>query len=235
MNRKILVSILLTLAAIVVIGGGWVYATIRDMSGAEYWEKSIKAFEAKDAESPPPEAAVLFVGSSSVVFWRSLAEDFAPIPVINRGFGGSQMNHLNYYRNRIVHKYKPKIIVVYEGDNDIAAGLTAGQVLEDYEDFIAYVEDTLPNAKVCFIAIKPSVRREALWPTMSEVNQEMRQRAETQANLCFFDIGPPMLSETGGPRSELSVSDGLHLNSEGYKIWTAAIRSRLLAMWAEVH
>ena len=235
MIRKILVPILLTSTAMVVIGGGWVYATIRDMSGAEYWEKSIKAFEAKDAESPPPKGAVLFVGSSSIVFWRSLAEDLAPIPVINRGFGGSQMNHLNYYRNRIVHKYKPKIIVVYEGDNDIAAGLTAGQVLEDYEDFIAYVEDTLPNAKVCFIAIKPSVRREALWPTMSEVNQEMRQRAETQANLCFFDIGPPMLSETGGPRSELFVSDGLHLNSEGYKIWTAAIRSRLLAMWAEVH
>ena len=233
MTRKILASILLTLAAMVVIGGGWVYATIRDMSGAEYWEKSIKAFETKDAESPPPKGAVLFVGSSSIVFWRSLAEDFAPIPVINRGFGGSQMNHLNYYRNRIVHKYKPKIIVVYEGDNDIAAGLTAGQVLEDYEDFIAYVEDTLPNAKVCFIAIKPSVRREALWPTMSEVNQEMRQRAETQPNLCFFNIGPPMLSETGGPRPELFVSDGLHLNSKGYDIWTETIRPRLKEMWFE--
>lgn len=233
MNRKILVSILLTLAAIVVIGGGWVYATVRDMSGAEYWEKSIKAFEANDAESPPPEGAVLFVGSSSIVFWRSLAEDFAPIPVINRGFGGSQMNHLNYYRNRIVHKYKPKIIVVYEGDNDIAAGLTAGQVLEDYEDFIAYVEDTLPNAKVCFIAIKPSVRREALWPTMSEVNQEMRQRAETQPNLCFFNIGPPMLNKNGGPRPDLFVSDGLHLNSKGYDIWTETIRPRLKEMWFE--
>ncbi|MEE3279609.1 MAG: GDSL-type esterase/lipase family protein [Pseudomonadota bacterium] len=233
MTRKILPSILLTLAAIVVIGGGWVYATIRDMSGAEYWEKSIEAFETKDAESPPPKDAVLFVGSSSIVFWRSLAEDFAPIPVINRGFGGSQMNHLNYYRNRIVHKYKPRIIVVYEGDNDIAAGLTAGQVLEDYEDFITYVEDTLPNAKVCFIAIKPSVRREALWPTMLQVNQEIRDRAETRANLCFFDIGPPMLSETGGPRPDLFVSDGLHLNGKGYDIWAKTIRPRLSEMWIE--
>ena len=233
MTRKILASILLTLAALVVIGGGWGYATIRDMSGAEYWEKSIEAFETKDAESPPPKDAVLFVGSSSIVFWRSLAEDFAPIPVINRGFGGSQMNHLNYYRNRIVDKYKPKIIVVYEGDNDIAAGLTAGQVLEDYEDFITYVEDTLPNAKVCFIAIKPSVRREALWPTMLQVNQEIRDRAETQANLCFFDIGPPMLSETGGPRPDLFVSDGLHLNGKGYDIWAKTIRPRLSEMWIE--
>ena len=233
MTRKILASILLTLAALVVIGGGWGYATIRDMSGAEYWEKSIEAFETKDAESPPPKGAVLFVGSSSIVFWRSLAEDFAPIPVINRGFGGSQMNHLNYYRNRIVHKYKPRIIVVYEGDNDIAAGLTAGQVLEDYEDFITYVEDTLPNAKVCFIAIKPSVRREALWPTMLQVNQEIRDRAETQANLCFFDIGPPMLSETGGPRPDLFVSDGLHLNGKGYDIWAKTIRPRLSEMWIE--
>ena len=233
MTRKILASILLTLAALVVIGGGWGYATIRDMSGAEYWEKSIEAFETKDAESPPPKGAVLFVGSSSIVFWRSLAEDFAPIPVINRGFGGSQMNHLNYYRNRIVHKYKPKIIVVYEGDNDIAAGLTARQVLEDYEDFITYVEDTLPNAKVCFIAIKPSVRREALWPTMLQVNQEIRDRAETQANLCFFDIGPPMLSETGGPRPDLFASDGLHLNGKGYDIWTKTIRPRLSEMWTE--
>ena len=204
------------------------------MSGAEYWEKSIQAFEAKDAESPPPEGAVLFVGSSSIVFWRSLAEDFTPLPVINRGFGGSQMNHLNYYRDRIVHKYKPKIIVVYEGDNDIAAGLTVAQVLEDYEDFITYVEDTLPNAKVCFIAIKPSVRREALWPTMSEVNKEMHQRAGSRDGVCFFDIGSPMLNKKGGPTPELFVSDGLHINAEGYGIWTETIRSRLLAMWAEV-
>ena len=204
------------------------------MSGAEYWEKSIQAFEAKDAESPPPEGAVLFVGSSSIVFWRSLAEDFTPLPVINRGFGGSQMNHLNYYRDRIVHKYKPKIIVVYEGDNDIAAGLTVAQVLEDYEDFITYVEDTLPNAKVCFIAIKPSVRREALWPTMSEVNKEMHQRAGSRDGVCFCDIGSPMLNKKGGPTPELFVSDGLHINAEGYGIWTETIRSRLLAMWAEV-
>ena len=231
MIRKLLIWSLSISAAIAAIGGSWVYATIRDMSGAEYWESSIQAFEAQDVESPPPEGAVLFVGSSSIVFWRSLKKDFAPIPVINRGFGGSQMNHLNYYRDRIVSKYNPKIIVVYEGDNDIAAGLTAVEVIEDYEDFIDYVGRTLPGTKVCFIAIKPSVRREALWPKMLEVNREMQRRAETRDNLCFFDIGPPMLHEKGGPRPELFIADGLHLNAEGYKIWASTIRSTLLAMW----
>ena len=234
MIRKLLTWSLSIAAAIAVIGASWIYAALRDMSGAEYWETSIQAFEAKDVESLPREGAVLFVGSSSIVFWRSLEKDFAPIPVINRGFGGSQMNHLNYYRNRIVDKYKPKIIVVYEGDNDLAAGLTADELIEDYEDFIDYARRKLPGTKVCFIAIKPSVRREALWPTMLKVNREMQRRAETRANLCFFDIGPPMLNEKGRPRPELFVSDGLHMNSEGYKIWASTIRSTLLVMWTEL-
>src|SRR5687767_2688782 len=93
------------------------------------FEKDIRAFEAADAENPPAPGGVLFVGSSSIRLWKTLAEDFPGVPVINRGFGGSRIAHSTQYADRIVIPYKPKTVVFYAGDNDIAGGLTPEQVL----------------------------------------------------------------------------------------------------------
>src|SRR5579859_3047551 len=55
------------------------------------WEKDIAAFEASDRTNPPPKDCIVFVGSSSIRFWSSLKEDFPGLPVVNRGFGGSEL------------------------------------------------------------------------------------------------------------------------------------------------
>ena len=195
------------------------------------WEPRIKQFEEQDTKRMPPEGAVLFVGSSSIVFWSKLAEDMAPLAVINRGFGGSQMHELNEFRDRIVTNYKPRAIVIYEGDNDIAVGKTPDEILATYDDFIQHIDEKLPETDICFIAIKPSIRREEMWPQMEIVNSGLQERAQDREDLCYLDIATPMMEGEQFVRPELFVGDGLHLNRQGYEVWAEVIRPILVARY----
>ena len=197
------------------------------------WEQTIQVFERRDSEEMPPTGAILFVGSSSIVFWRSLAEDMEPLQVINRGFGGSQMFELNMYRDRIVTPYKPRAIVIYEGDNDVAAGKTHDEIMNEYKDFISHIDKTLPEADICIIAVKPSIRREQMWPEMAHVNDSLRTLAESRDDMCYFDIAAPMQEGDAFVRADLFVGDGLHLNAEGYKVWTDVIKPVLMAKYGD--
>ncbi|MCY3883603.1 MAG: GDSL-type esterase/lipase family protein [Gammaproteobacteria bacterium] len=192
------------------------------------WEHKIQEFEELDMESMPPEGAILFVGSSSIVFWSKLAEDMAPLAVINRGFGGSQMHELNEFRDRIVTNYNPRAIVIYEGDNDVALGKSPDEILASYDDFISHIDENLPSADICFIAVKPSIRREQLWPQMEIVNTGLKERSASRDDLCYLDIATPMMKGEGFVREDLFAADGLHLNRKGYEVWTETIRPILV-------
>ena len=117
-----------------------------------------------------PQDPIVFVGSSSIRKWPT-AEYFPDLPIINRGFGGSHISDVNYYVYETVLKYKPKIIVFYAGDNDIAGGKSPEQVLNDYKRFIGLIHSNLSNTQVIFIPIKPSLRRWTLWPEMRKTNK----------------------------------------------------------------
>ncbi|MYD44528.1 MAG: hypothetical protein F4W90_11650 [Gammaproteobacteria bacterium] len=212
---------------------GVVYIAQTIEESRERWEETIKGFESADQANPPPQNAILFVGSSSIVFWRSLAADMAPLTVINRGFGGSQMFELNMYRDRIVTPYKPRAVLVYEGDNDVAAGKQAHEILAEYEDFVAHLQAKLPATDVYFIAVKPSIRRAHLWSTMMEVNQGLQAIANTHEHVRFLDTATPMLQNDGTVNPALLVSDELHMNAAGYDVWTSVLRPVLMKAYGE--
>lgn len=197
-------------------------------SAQNRWEPFIQAFEEGDKADPPPENAIVFAGSSSIVFWRTLKEDMAPLTVINRGFGGSQMFELNMYRDRIVTNYKPKAVVVYEGDNDVAAGKSVNEIVSQYKEFISHIDRELSTTEIYLIAVKPSIARAAMWETMKEVNSQLKKLAEETAKVHYLDIASPMLQENGLVKEDLFVDDGLHLNAKGYEIWTKVVRPVLL-------
>jgi hypothetical protein len=134
----------------------------------------IRKFEEADAASPPAPGGVLFVGSSSIRLWTTLADDFPGVPVINRGFGGSRIAHSTRYADRIVIPYKPRTIVFYAGDNDLAGGLSPEQVLADYKAFVATVRAALPETRILFISIKPSTARWKLVEQIREANRLVR-------------------------------------------------------------
>lgn len=195
---------------------------------ASRWEPAIKRFEEADAMSPPPKGAILFVGSSSIAFWRTLADDMAPLNVINRGFGGSQMFELNMFRDRIVTKYKPRAIVVYEGDNDTFAGKSTDDILKEFSDFVAHIDDVLPDTDVCFISVKPSISRVHLLSQQAEVNRRLKAIADARDDMCYLDVATPMFNEDGEIRPDVFIQDNLHLNADGYRIWTETIKPVLM-------
>lgn len=190
---------------------------------ARKWEETIKQFEQWDSKNTFPSEAVLFVGSSSIRLWPT-RECFEEFPVLNRGFGGSQISDVNYFAGRIVLPYKPKVIVFYAGDNDIAAGKGADQVFEDYKKFVELVHKKLPATRIIYIGIKPSRSRWSLWEVMNEANTMIKAFSEKDGRLYYFDSATPLLNSDGMPNGEFFLKDQLHLNEKGYEVWTRQLR-----------
>jgi lysophospholipase L1-like esterase len=187
------------------------------------FESEIKKFEEADKQAPPPKGAVLFVGSSSIRFWKDLDKDFPATKVINRGFGGSQIGDSTYFADRIVIPYSPRMIVLYAGDNDLAGGKSPEKVFADYKDFVAKVRQHLANVSIAYISIKPSLARWQLTDQIKATNELIRGYVSHNKNLAFIDIFPAMLGTDGKPRPELYVKDGLHMTPEGYSAWRAIV------------
>lgn len=195
-------------------------------AGPERFSKEIETFINCDAKNSSPENAVLFVGSSSIKNWDT-ALFFPDLKILNRGFGGSHISDVNYYYDQIVKKYKPAQIIFYAGDNDIAAGKSATQVYQDFSAFAEKAERDLPQTRIYFIAIKPSISRWKFWAQMSAANTLVQQYVAKKSQLFFIDIVPAMLNETFQPDPGLFVKDGLHLNDTGYKVWTEIVSTFL--------
>ncbi len=187
------------------------------------WEDSIKQFEHWDTQNAWPRNPVLFVGSSSIRMWPS-RESFPDLPVINRGFGGSQIADVNHFADRIVLPYKPRLIVFYAGDNDIAAGKTPERVLEDYKKFVSLVKSELPRTRIIYITIKPSSSRWEKWPQMKQANEMIEALSKEDERLYYCDAATILLKTDGKPDDSLFLKDKLHLNAEGYKRWTTVLQ-----------
>jgi lysophospholipase L1-like esterase len=193
-----------------------------DKSPFDRWEKDIARFEKQARDSPPPKHAILFAGSSSIRLWN-LAKSFPGQKVINRGFGGSQIADSTHFAPRILLGSEPRLIVLYAGENDLAAGKTPEQVAEDFRHFVKRVHDRLPKTKIVYISIKPSLARAKMRDKQKKANELIEAICKKNDRLAFLDVTKAMLGDDGKPRKELFVKDGLHMNEAGYKIWAAKL------------
>lgn len=193
------------------------------------WTEVIKRFERDDVVTPPPANVIVFTGSSSIALWRTMREDMAPLQVISRGFGGSTMKEALYWLDPLVIKYRPQAVILYEGDNDIGLYHLSPETVRDaFLEFVERVHAELPDTRIYYLAIKPSISRWNLWPQMSRTNDLIRKICEQERHLHFIDIATPMIDARGQPRADLFESDGLHLNAKGYALWTATVKPILL-------
>lgn len=186
------------------------------------WEKAISAMEARDRKDPPPKGAVLLCGSSSARGWN-VRKWFPDHQVVNRGFGGSQIHESTHFADRIILPHRPRAILLYAGDNDIASGKPPETVCENFKAFVDKVHGALPRCRIIFIAIKPSLRRWHLVGKMRQANRLIQAVTETDDRLEYVDIDTPMIGPDGRPRKELFKPDGLHLNAKGYALWTKLV------------
>jgi lysophospholipase L1-like esterase len=192
------------------------------------WQSSLDAFAAADRVSAPAQGGVVFVGSSSIRLWTDLEDSFEKHPaVVKRGFGGSQLRDCVDLVDQLVLSYKPKLVVVYAGENDLAAGATPQQVLERFESFVQKIKASLPESRIAFVSIKPSPLRASLIPAVREANVLIQAYSQTEPQLAFIDVFAAMLDANGQPREELFTGDRLHLNADGYSLWQKVISARL--------
>ena len=181
---------------------------------------------ASSADDPPAKGGVLFLGSSSIRLWN-LAESFPGKEYLNRGFGGSQISDSLHYLDQLVFSVEPRAIVFYAGDNDIAAGESPEQVAADFRELSERVAKRLPETRILFIAIKPSLKRWNLIENVRDAHERIAAYCRETPNRTFVDVDGPMLGEDGVPRKELFVADGLHLSPAGYAIWTKLVAEAL--------
>jgi lysophospholipase L1-like esterase len=193
------------------------------LTAPSQWEPEFQKFEAQDRANPPRPGGIVFVGSSSIRNWVTLDRDFPGLPVLNRGFGGSESGDAVEFEDRIVVRYKPRVVVYYEGDNDLFAGKSPSQVLRNFESFVATLHRELPGTRIVFVSVKPSIARWNIVAKTRETNQLVRDYVNSDDELVYVDVFDPMLDASGKPRRALFVEDGLHMTPAGYAIWRELI------------
>jgi lysophospholipase L1-like esterase len=190
-------------------------------------ENDILAFEAQDRLNPPAKGGIVFVGSSSFTLWHTLADDLAPLPVLNRGFGGSLLSDSVHYYDRLVTKHQPRAVVVYAGENDIGQNFSGAHVSEQLKQFVANVHSVDPDIEIFAVSIKPSPGRGEGIHQIRVANQLSREWIQDTPKVTYIDVVEPMLGADGIGRAELFVEDGVHLTSAGYELWTSIIKPYL--------
>jgi lysophospholipase L1-like esterase len=192
------------------------------------FENEIKVFEQKTKNEQPKQGLILLYGSSSFRMWDTYAVDLNGYEVVNRGFGGSQMSDAVQYFDRVVMPLKPSLILLYEGDNDLASGESVNQVMADFEQLTQLIERKLPNTHLAVISARPSVARTALRPKQDMLNSSLQDWCITHRNRAdFIDVRPSLLDANGQANMAYLVDDKLHLNAAGYAEWTRVIREYL--------
>ena len=191
------------------------------------WKDEINAFDILNGDSPS-QGGILFTGSSSIKFWKDPAKDFNNSNILNRGFGGSQIIDLIENFNQVILQYHPKKIVIYSGDNDVQNGKSAEIVFGDFCTLYGMIKAKLPNSKVYYIAIKPSLNRWSKVLEMKKINTMINEYLNTKSNGTFVDIFSPMFCEDCKPCKKWFVKDGLHLSYEGYQLWTKILAPYLI-------
>ena len=217
--------------AVVLLAVGLVStATAQRSSDPRQWADDIAAFDA-DAASRP-EGAIVLTGSSSFERWRTMEADLAPLTVVPRGFGGSTMADVLYYVDRLVTPYKPRAVVIYEGDNDTFYGVSPMKVADELQQIISTIHTAQPDTRVYVLSVKPSLDRVSVWDKAQEVTEHYKAIAAGDDRLHFIDVASPLLKADGTVMDDIFVDDGIHLNDKGSRIWAATIKAALMEIEA---
>ena len=193
-------------------------------TGFDKWEKEISAYEAKDKKDPPQPGGIVFTGSSTVLRWKTLDQDFPNLNVLNRGFGGSQIIDATHFADRIIFPYKPRMVVLRSGGNDIHAGKSAEKVFGDYKDFVAKIRSQMPDVPILYISLMPAPVRWNDRDANKKLNDLVKEYNEQHPHLLYCETYDISVGPEDKPREDLFVADRLHPNAEGYRLMVERVR-----------
>jgi GDSL-like Lipase/Acylhydrolase family len=201
----------------------------RDLPEVKAWESEIEKFEQLDITKSYPSDAILFAGSSSIRMWSTIGKDMLPYNVIQRGYGGAKLSDFAVYADRIIYPHPCQAIVIFIA-NDISGNDNDKSPLEVSQLFkktLYIIRRKFTDTPVFWISITPTPARWHVWPEIKEANGMIREICESHRNTYYIDTEKYFTNASGLPRSELFLEDKLHLNPEGYAIWTGVIKNEL--------
>jgi lysophospholipase L1-like esterase len=206
------------------------FCLFSNLAIAQPFINEIKAFRKADSINKPPKNAVLLIGSSSFTKWKDVQDYFPEYTILNRGFGGSSLTDVIYYANDVILKYKPKQILIYCGENDVAgsSSVTADTVLERFKILYGIIRSKFKKVPVAYISMKPSPSREKLLPIYVKGNELIKTFLASQKNTAFINVYDSMFDAEGKIFTHIFIADKLHMNAAGYKIWQGIIAPYLI-------
>ncbi|MCB9877141.1 MAG: hypothetical protein H6835_06010 [Planctomycetes bacterium] len=200
--------------------------TIPPGENPQAWAGDMARFAELDRSAPAPEHPVVFVGSSSIRLWSTLADDMAGLPIVQRGFGGSRLFDACYWSELLVTRHHPAAVVIFSGTNDIAGDhpKTAEQVRDLFRLFVRRVRRADPGLPIAWIAITPTLARAPHLAIVREANRLVREDCAADPLLEFVDPTADLATAEGAPDPRFFRQDHLHLNADGYAAWTRHVR-----------
>lgn len=188
------------------------------------FQNEIDQFLKQDEELDIPKNGILMTGSSSIRMWKSMQKDFPKLPVYNRGFGGATIPEVIHFAGQYIFHHQPQIIVFYCGENDISEGASPETVFASFQAFVKIIETKLPETKLVYLSMKPSIARWNLWPKYQAGEELIKAFVEEKSNIEYMDASVTMLDENGEVKKDIFIEDGLHMNAKGYEGWTNQLK-----------
>jgi hypothetical protein len=195
----------------------------------------IEAFKQLDATTNYAPGSILFMGSSSIRLWDSLTEDMAPLPIIQRGYGGAHFRDLIFYVDTLLNEHDLRMVVCFVA-NDISQSKSdesTNKILNNYDYVVKRIRKKHPTIPILQLSITPTESRWHLWSQINALNKGLKSYCQSHDNMYFLETTSHFLNAAGQPKSELFRKDRLHLNKEGYALWNRLIKpevERILAI-----
>lgn len=227
MLKKIKLNTLFVFAALLaLLISGYVSNTQAQDQKSYYWS-NIRNFRKQDSLQALPQNAILFVGSSSFTNWHNVQQMFPDYTIVNRGFGGSQLPDVKLYFEQTVYPKKLKQIVLYAGDNDIAAGARPEEVFERFKQVYELIRKDQPQLPIAYLSIKGCPGRARSIPLVQQTNALIKEFLAKQKNTAYVDVYTATMDSDGQPLKHIYVEDGVHMNQQGYDIWARVLKPYL--------
>ena len=200
------------------------------------FEEEVSLLESLDFEQKAGEEDLLFIGSSSIRLWDNIQVDMYPYSSVKRGYGGAHFYDLVHFSERLVKNHSPKAILIFvandiTGSNDftnLVGDLSPHEVKRLFRYNYKLIRCIHKQTPIFLIETTPTPKRWKVWKKILQANKKLERFCKQEPNLYFISTRDKFIGADGLPIKSLFLNDELHLNFDGYKLWSSLIKSKLM-------